>query len=263
MSDYDAVKKGRLVLKGEKSSSLKRKKKQKHKEKKVKAEPLTDDDKIAHGGWAKVESIKDISGSVAIEFGKQTYVTSLDNGLFNLGAPHNEGDAPSPEEVLTAIPVSDNKVAFKSGYGKYLGVSKDGTVIGRSDAIGSLEQWEPVFQDGKMALLANTGCFVSVRDEDDSIVASSRTAGSAEMLWIRSPIEKQSDSGPEIPAEEKGSLAEIEVNYVRKFQKFQDKKLKVSSEQKAALKQAKDKGTLHEELLNRRSKMKADRYCKI
>lgn len=56
------------------------------------------------------------------------------------------GDGPSPEEVLTAVVVNDTKVAFKSGYGKYLGLGKDGTVTGRSDAIGSLEQWEPVFQ---------------------------------------------------------------------------------------------------------------------
>lgn len=32
-----------------------------------------------------------MTGSVAIEFGNQCYVAALDNGLFNLGAPHNEG----------------------------------------------------------------------------------------------------------------------------------------------------------------------------
>lgn len=39
------------------------------------------------------------------------------------------------------------RVAMKSGYGKYLGINSDGLVMGRSDAIGSREQWEPVFQD--------------------------------------------------------------------------------------------------------------------
>lgn len=39
------------------------------------------------------------------------------------------------------------RVALKSGYGKYLGINSDGVVVGRSDAIGSREQWEPVFQD--------------------------------------------------------------------------------------------------------------------
>lgn len=39
------------------------------------------------------------------------------------------------------------RIALKSGYGKYLGINSDGVVMGRSDAIGSREQWEPVFQD--------------------------------------------------------------------------------------------------------------------
>lgn len=39
------------------------------------------------------------------------------------------------------------RIALKSGYGKYLGINSDGLVVGRSDAIGSREQWETVFQD--------------------------------------------------------------------------------------------------------------------
>jgi protein FRG1 len=38
------------------------------------------------------------------------------------------------------------KVALKSGYGKYLRVDKDGAVTGRSDAVGPMEQWDPIFQ---------------------------------------------------------------------------------------------------------------------
>lgn len=39
------------------------------------------------------------------------------------------------------------RIALKSGYGRYLGINSDGLVVGRSDAIGPREQWEPVFQD--------------------------------------------------------------------------------------------------------------------
>lgn len=56
------------------------------------------------------------------------------------------GDGPDPEEVLTCFPTDGTKVALKSGYGKYLSVGKNSVVIGRSDAIGAMEQWEPIFQ---------------------------------------------------------------------------------------------------------------------
>ena len=57
-------------------------------------------------------------------------------------------------------------------------------------------------------------------------------------------------------------LRNHEVSYVKKFQSFQDRNLRLSEEELGKLKQARTKGTLHEEMLNRREKMKADRYCK-
>lgn len=53
-----------------------------------------------------------------------------------------------------------------------------------------------------------------------------------------------------------------EVSFVKKFQSFQDRNLRLSEEDTRKLKNARMQGTLHEEMLNRREKMKADRYCK-
>ncbi|XP_024080602.1 protein FRG1 [Cimex lectularius] len=215
MSEYSFVKKGKLVLKGEKSEK-KKKKKKKDKDRKINdnEETQNDEDRSAHGGWGKVFSVKEIIGPVAIEFVTGTYVKALDNGLFTLGAPHDHGEGPAPEEILTAVPVNETKVAFKSGYDKYLGVNKNGIVTGRADAIGPLEQWEPVFQDGKMALLSSSNCFMCLKDEDDSIAALNTTAGEKEMLSIRSQKEKVARVAPDMPSEEMGSVKEIERNYV-------------------------------------------------
>lgn len=57
------------------------------------------------------------------------------------------GEGPDPTEILTAIKINDTQIALKSGYGKYLSVTTDGLVAGRSEAVGSREQWEPVFQE--------------------------------------------------------------------------------------------------------------------
>lgn len=124
-----------------------RSKKRKHKSNKAEEAPKVDTkDTLEHGNWWKVSCVDEIKGAVAIEFGKHTYIKALDNGLFTLGSPHNEGDGPAPEEILTAIQISERAIALKSGYGKYIKVEKNGVVTGRSDAIGSHEQWEPVFQ---------------------------------------------------------------------------------------------------------------------
>lgn len=54
----------------------------------------------------------------------------------------------------------------------------------------------------------------------------------------------------------------VSIDFSKKFQKFQDKKMKLSSDKTKDLKKAKEEGYLHEAMLDRRSKMKADRYCK-
>ncbi|XP_053983710.1 protein FRG1 homolog [Hylaeus anthracinus] len=258
MSEYDKVRTGKLVLKGEKIRSKKRKSKKQEKEH---VSATDDKDIIAHGGWWKATQVSEVTGTVAIEFGNHTYMKALDNGLFTLGAPHDEGEGPSPEEILTAFPIGETKIALKSGYGKYLGVDKKGVVVGRSDAVGMIEQWEPIFQDNKLAILNSNSCFISLTDEDD-IVCQTKTAGPSEFCTIRSITQKAQDPNKDVPKEEQGSLQDVEVNYVRKFQKFQDKKLRINKSDRTELEKAKIEGTLHETLLDRRSKMKADRYCK-
>lgn len=103
---------------------------------------------------------------------------------------------------------------------------------------------------------------MSVEIEDDSIVAKNKTAREEEFLKIRTSTVTEKDPEAEVPVEERGNLSQVEENFVRKFQKFQNKKLKICSEDKNGLKKAKDEGNFHEALLDRRSKMKADRYCK-
>lgn len=190
----------------------------------------------------------------------------LDNGLFVQGAPHESGDRPETSELLTAIRVDDSHIALKSAYGKYLSINNHGLVIGRSDAISPKEYFQVEFDydyDGrKVYLKACNDKYVGVNNDGD-IVALGDSKQDME-LRIRS-IQKR-DTGAtkkDLPEEEQADdLRNVELNYVKKYQKFQDKKIKLSKEDAKELSSAKDSGILHEKLLDRREKMKSDRYCK-
>lgn len=58
------------------------------------------------------------------------------------------------------------------------------------------------------------------------------------------------------------ATSNLTLFFSKKFQKFQDKRLRLCTDGTQDLKKAKEEGSLHETLLDRRSKMKADRYCK-
>jgi protein FRG1 len=164
---------------------------------------------------------------------------------------------------LTAFIINDSKIYIKSGFGKYLKVESNNVITGRSDAAGTLECFEPVWEDGKMALQAANGCFLSIDQEDDTLVAVRKKVTPNEICVIRSNAFRGEIISKNAPIEEKvEDIEKIEEDYVRRFQKFQDKKLKICTDSKKELKKAKEQGKLHEGLLDRRSKMKADRYCK-
>ena len=87
MAEYSYVKSTKLVLKGTKAKS----KKKKSKEKKRKREEDEETQLDIVGIWWTVTNFGEISGTIAIEMDKGTYIHALDNGLFTLGAPHKEG----------------------------------------------------------------------------------------------------------------------------------------------------------------------------
>lgn len=65
-----------------------------------------------------------------------------------------------------------------------------------------------------MALQASNGNFISIDPEDDAVVALRKSVGEAEICIIRTCNERDLGAVDDAPVEEKGSLAEVEINYV-------------------------------------------------
>ena len=118
------------------------------------------------------------------------------------------------------------------------------------------------FQDGQLALLGANSKFISLDEESETVECKKLKAGPSEMIKIRSQAEREEDKEVYVPEEEKGKIGQVELNYVKKFQKFQDHKIRLNMDDRTELVKAKTEGYLHEALLDRRAKMKADRYCK-
>ena len=119
-----------------------------------------------------------------------------------------------------------------------------------------------ILQDGKLALLGANSKFLTVDEESETLECTKIKAGASEMIKIRSSAEREEDKEKFIVEEERGKIGQVELNYVKKFQKFQDHKIRLNMDDRTELVKAKNEGYLHEALLDRRSKMKADRYCK-
>ncbi|CAH8491510.1 unnamed protein product [Schistosoma rodhaini] len=277
MDSYSFVRPGKLKLKGEKKKKH-HKRRQESKPKVEKTERILEAD--AHGGWWSAKEFDEVKDSIAIqvyvatdkpsttdeleadthsgqnandEFTGACYLSATDEGLVVIGPPRKYGEPPAPEEIFTAMQVSDTKVAFKSGYGRYLGVStKSDAILGATaDAVGVFEQFEPIFQDGRSALLGANNCFLSADPITDDIVFKSQQAKTNEMVIFRSNKPLIHDPLLDIPEEEREGLKKAEVNYVRKFQSWQDQKLRLSKEDFSDVKRARHSGNLYECLLDR------------
>ena len=110
---------------------------------------------------------------------------------------------------------------------------------------------------------ASNGKYVGVNHDGD-LVAMSEEKSADVALVVRSLAKREkSKRAEQLPEEERSDdLKNVELNYVKKFQKFQDKRIRLNEGDVKELSEAKEQGLLHEKLLDRREKMKADRYCK-
>jgi len=272
MSEYSQVKIGKLKLKGSSDGKKsKKKKKRKHGDNNGDTSSTTtdegripaDDDAKEHGGWWRIRTFEQLTGgNVALQLHNSSYVFAKDNGTLECGQSHTEegsDNRPAEEEIFTMIKISSTKVAFKSGYGKYISVNACGDIVARSEAVGPREQIEVVIENENIALQGHNGQFITVTSQRE-LKALSATAKEKEMIRLRTNVSRTKKK--KVNEEDVCDVRDFEIKHVKDFQSFEDRKLRLHEGPKSSLEKARTAGKLHEAMLDRREKMKADRYCK-
>lgn len=160
--------------------------------------------------------------------------------------------------------------AFKTAYGRYISADPDaGEVTARTEAMGVRELWQPMEQgDGIFAFRSNEKKFLCAARPGMPAVADATSPDTPGVLFrVHSSASLEEKAQPKGRGEYdivEGSLDATELGMVKKFQSFRSAGSTlhdVSGDDRRKLKKAKNAGKLHEELLDRRSKMKHDKFC--
>lgn len=154
-----------------------------------------------------------------------------------------------------------------TGEGKFLSCDKHGIVSADREARGPEEEWTPVLlPDGMVAFQNVYENYLSVDEVAGGTLqlrGDSEEVGFRERFWVKI----QSKYKKEAHEEKKKREAVTEVTVIdetgtnRIYQAWGAGRSVVSKDDKKELKRARKEGRLAEALLDRRSKLKSDRFC--
>jgi protein FRG1 len=181
-------------------------------------------------------------------------------------------------QPLPGFETGNSKWFIKSAEGKYLSADKYGSVACNKSAVGETEQWELIIipESRKVALKSIWGFFLKVNQPQQCnpngtwiLRCDSDSIGFCESFVCKVQAEtvatilkkrrKESHGRTQAPVDEISGDQEGEL--LKKYQSWGGGRT-ISPSEKSTLRQAKLEGKMGEALLDRRSKMKSDKYCK-
>ncbi|KAI9019780.1 FRG1-like family-domain-containing protein [Hyaloraphidium curvatum] len=259
----------KLSFKGDKAAS-KPKKKRKNPAEHEADEPLE--------GWIDATSLDDVSGPVILLTSATDppsfLCSSADSSLVSLrkmdpDVPIGAAEPDTVADVFVAKRVDPlrSALAFKTPTGLHLGSDKFGIVAAEREAVGPTEEWTLVVREDGFALQNVYGNFLKA-DKDaaprggGAVRADSDSVGFAEVWRIRCQAQNRAANKKKKAAAEKEDLAALEEETIKQRHAWGMGRLKLPSGGVGELREAKKEGKLNEALLDRRVKMKSDKFAK-
>ncbi|KAF8529675.1 FRG1-like family-domain-containing protein [Hysterangium stoloniferum] len=266
----DRVRSTKLTFKGDKT----KKKKRKHRD----GGTGNEEEGIDPQAWVLPENANQVYGPTFIVHPSEpaiciTYDSTRSRIMLH-AVSHEPGETAlslSPAEVsqvwvVTRVAGSPT-INLRTAEGKFLSCDAHGLVSSDREARGPQEEWTPVvLEDGMVAFQNNYQKYLSVDEVAGGSLAlrgDSDIVGFGERFWVKVQQEYKLKAGEEERKKEgvakKRKIDEVETNHT--FQAWGAGKSVVSQEDKTELKKARKDGRLSEAMLDRRSKLKSDRFC--
>jgi protein FRG1 len=222
-------------------------------------------------GWTFAEEMDDLIGPITISFPSDTPVTFQTNEMSILKPkviPESEGGLSNFEpstvaQVFTGQRIIDStKFNFKTCYSKYLSCDKFGVVTAHKEAIGPQEEWTIVMRPDGVCFQSVYDKFLTFDEETQKLKATDDYIGFNQTFKVRCQNEVRFNrrQATKKSNEDVKLTEDLEDEVGQKYMSFTGKRKKLGSGLEE-LRKAKDEGKLNEALLDRRSKVKSDKFC--
>ncbi|EIW85088.1 hypothetical protein CONPUDRAFT_87579 [Coniophora puteana RWD-64-598 SS2] len=154
-----------------------------------------------------------------------------------------------------------------TGEGKFLSCDKHGIVSADREARGPEEEWTPVFMPGGMVAFMNVyEKYISIDEVAGGTMTlrgDSEEVGFKERFWVKIQSKYKKEAHEERKKREGATKSPTidEAGTNRTYQAWGAGRSIVSHDDTRDLKKARKEGRLSEALLDRRAKLKSDRFC--
>ncbi|KAH9952055.1 FRG1-like family-domain-containing protein [Amylocystis lapponica] len=288
MSSEDKVRSTKLKFKGEKTKKKRRREDDEDGPSGSSRRRRKDEDEESPETWVLPEDANDIRGPTFLLHPSDpspicvTYDSTRGRIiLHSLDKERTEDTAPSAS-VLERTPTDVSQVWVTTrvagsptinlrtgtGEGKFLSCDKHGLVSADREARGPQEEWTPVvFPDGMVAFMNVYEKYLGVDEVAGGTIAlrgDSEEVGFAERFWVKIQSKYKKEAHEEAKQRKEG-IADVtkidETGTNKVYQAWGAGRSVVSVEDKKELKRARKEGRLAEAMLDRRAKLKSDRFC--
>ncbi|KAI9204456.1 FRG1-like family-domain-containing protein [Polychytrium aggregatum] len=260
----------RLSFKGEEPKKKKKSKKERSHPDGESARPLKDDD-IPSEGWLAVDALDDFGGPTMICTPDPLLVLTSsetsDKAVFKAypaSIPLQELEPADVAQVQVAVKLpNSDRYSIKSAFEKYLTVDKFGVVTFGSSAVGPTEEWEVIVKDDGVAFKSRFDRYLTLDQETLALRADSESLGFRETFQVRGQAQYRRQHRKKRKSDAVVDVEHLERDHLKKYQSWGGGRVAAgSSGSSSELKHAQKAGNLNEALLDRRVKIKSDKFCK-